>query len=253
MKKCFVVLFALLQLFVLVACESGMPPSEVITEETHMTIENVTGETVTAETTEAPETEEVVNDPMAPIAYFSFDELDRGRFVEEKSGARCSSVGTVTQAEGKNGKSAYFDGAGHLTVDIDHPTKNGAHSIAAWIKINTRRVTNESVIAGWGTYKQASDTRLLAYKGELCVSSYGKLATCPFPSDISSQWHHVAMTYSYDTYKLYLDGKLAASCSTGGIAMTDSRVYIGGFGINRLNFYGWIDDMYIFDRAISEA
>ena len=68
------------------------------------------------------------------------------------------------------------------------------------------------------------------------------------------QWHHVAATYDGATMSVYVDGNLDGSAPrTGSIQAGTSTVLIGARydGTNAGNFPGMIDELAIYDRALS--
>ncbi len=70
------------------------------------------------------------------------------------------------------------------------------------------------------------------------------------------QWHHVAATYDGSTMRLYVDGHLDASAPrTGTIQSGTSGLLIGARsdGTNASNFPGTIDELAVYNRAISPA
>jgi hypothetical protein len=66
-----------------------------------------------------------------------------------------------------------------------------------------------------------------------------------------NQWHHIAAVYDGTKMCLYVDGKLDASqTASGSLNVSATNVYIGG-GPSQ-SFNGLIDDVRIYDRAISK-
>ncbi|MBQ7170712.1 MAG: SMP-30/gluconolactonase/LRE family protein [Clostridia bacterium] len=202
----------------------------------------------TAAGTEAPEEA----DPYAPLYYFSFDRTDEtGRFLEDRSGRAATSRGKPVQSEGKNGKALSVNASSSLEFEGSAlPQGDRPHSIAVWVRAKSGTAA-ERVVAGWGTYSKLLDTRLLIYKGALCVSSYSVYTTAPVPDDLGETWHHLAITYASRRYRLYLDGVAVADVGTSGISVTGTTLCIGGFGKNGKYFDGELDDLYIFDRALT--
>ena len=69
-----------------------------------------------------------------------------------------------------------------------------------------------------------------------------------------SQWHHIIITSNGLTNKLYVDNKLEDIHS--GRIIGGNNIYIGTGEIDRptrLNFQGIIDDIRVYNRALSEA
>lgn len=70
---------------------------------------------------------------------------------------------------------------------------------------------------------------------------------------LNTDWHHGAATYDGETMKLYIDGVLKASESnSGALHSSTGDVYIGNQ--NSLNnFYGSVDEVFIYDIALTET
>ena len=65
-----------------------------------------------------------------------------------------------------------------------------------------------------------------------------------------NQWHHVVAMYDMTRLYLYVDGEPDASTdASGSLNVSDSNVYIGGSP--SASFNGLIDDVCIYDRALS--
>lgn len=193
-------------------------------------------------------------DKDSPIAYFSFDSLDgNGYFYNEVDGNAANSYGNPSQGEGKNGNSLSLNGSSYLSIKDDLPLGNSPHSVAVWTKLDHSVINyySENVIAGWGEYKHLSDTRLTMYLDQYCVSSYDVLAMYPTPHDADSEWYHLAMIYNGRGYTFYLNGvECRYVAASEGIDVQESFLYIGGF-YDRVKFAGQMDDLYVFDKAIS--
>ena len=70
---------------------------------------------------------------------------------------------------------------------------------------------------------------------------------------LDTDWHHVAMTYDGSMMKLYLDGLLRTyTANTGNLQSSAGDVYIGKeTPINP--FKGTIDEMLVYDRALTDS
>jgi len=95
--------------------------------------------------------------------------------------------------------------------------------------------------------------------GKLCFqipkTPWSHLLAAPDPVEVGA-WHHVAATYDNDTMRLYLDGREVASLQRGGpINPADSALCLGSYaqGHPRAFFQGALDEVRIWDRALSEA
>ncbi len=117
-------------------------------------------------------------------------------------------------------------------------------TIEAWIKPNI--VTSEQDIATWeGTQFFISNYDLRVGTGTAC----SPLAASAIPT--AGFWYHVVWTQNSGTFKIYINGIQGAtgSCSPN---ITSSAFYIGSLGgVAGYNFNGTIDDVKIYNRALS--
>lgn len=192
-----------------------------------------------------------------PISYFSFDKTDiNGNYYDEISGKAALSQGNVVQTDGKRGKALLFDGNSKLSLSTLLPTGNAEHSIAAWIKIDKNELTanGENVVAGWGEYTSLSDTRLMVYHKQFCVTSFNVYTMYPISNAFDDKWMHFALTYDGSRYVMYINGiKTRTVAASNGINIKNSPLYIGGFSSNSLGFVGAIDQLYVFDKSLNET
>ncbi|MFO1204702.1 MAG: LamG-like jellyroll fold domain-containing protein [Burkholderiales bacterium] len=70
----------------------------------------------------------------------------------------------------------------------------------------------------------------------------------------ANTWTHLASTYDGSTQKLYVNGQLAGSRpQTGTIAVSNGKLRIGGNSIWGEYFTGQIDEVRIYNRALTQA
>ncbi|MBR5532786.1 MAG: T9SS type A sorting domain-containing protein [Bacteroidales bacterium] len=72
------------------------------------------------------------------------------------------------------------------------------------------------------------------------------------------QWTHVAITLETDnTEKMYFNGRLVASTKDYNVSNNGQRnngdVYIGGAGVYKAGFTGWVDDFQVWDRVLTDS
>jgi hypothetical protein len=72
------------------------------------------------------------------------------------------------------------------------------------------------------------------------------------------QWAHVAATFDRGEMKLYVDGKIEAEKRSSKVTQTSlgeygkDDIYIGALWNDRYNFRGTIDEVRIYNRALSQ-
>ncbi len=69
----------------------------------------------------------------------------------------------------------------------------------------------------------------------------------------ANQWSHVALTYDGTTMRLYVNGSQATTTNTSGtIVSGNNPLYIGGTSLGEV-FNGRIDEVRLYNRALSAA
>jgi hypothetical protein len=126
---------------------------------------------------------------------------------------------------------------------------NTAHTVAAWVKVISLP-SNRAWILLLGNEGTGSHHWLINSLGvtQLGVWNGGQVnPTLPL-----GEWKHIAVTFDGATLAGYVDGMLAGS----GAAIFDLEgmpLTIGGPHIGENNFNGMVDDVRIYDRALTAA
>lgn len=170
-------------------------------------------------------------------------------------GSGCVKPNTVA---GKIGKAGEFDGVDDLVQIPDQSTKFAVNSgtIALWIN----HAASQSGGKGWVSF---SDGRPRFYSSSDSVQIYWSGATgFPAGPEYSSAfgysnnaWHHVVFLWNAaaSTYSIYLDGILKESKTNITFsALTTGAEEFGRYGSSNY-FNGQMDDVRIYNRALSTA
>ena len=210
--------------------------------------------------TSVPVTVTVANTGAGPVAAYSFNE-GSGVTLTDVSGS--GNHGTVSQAAwtsaGKYGGALTFDGVNDYvgipdSASLDLTT---GMTLEAWVR--------PTATSGWRTI-------MLKESGgvELAYSMYGASGTNR-PSGWTrtsgsstsvtgttaialNTWTHLAVTYDGATRRIYINGVLnATNAASGAIAATPDPLKIGGNAVWGEYFAGQIDEMRIYNRALTQA
>jgi hypothetical protein len=143
-------------------------------------------------------------------------------------------------------------GGDHATVpDSDSLDITDAITIQAWIKPGAGKSTQYVLYKG-GSF-------IFPYTTDawqtLSVSLSG-LTSKSIPYNKIDEWHHVTMTYdsslASDNLKIYIDGELAGSWDqTGQIATSSNVLNLGREYYQGYGFKGYLDEVIIYNRALS--
>jgi hypothetical protein len=198
------------------------------------------------------------------VAYYPFN----GNANDESGNSNNGTVSgaTLTQDRFGNPNSAYnFDGVSNYIAVPDSPTLDitGPITIAAWIKPTVASgnyvVTKGDPTVGGFVYDldiyPGSVRSLFHYQGGGSATRGATGAT----SIVSGVWQHVAVTWDGATVTVYYDGQPDGTgpfnINTDGPIRTSNmdleigRYFYGG----QLCFAGAIDEVYIYNRALSAS
>ena len=171
--------------------------------------------------------------------------------------------GDATYTGDKVGQAFSFDGAGDLVevaansnLDI---SDNSPFSIDAWIKIASFSETYMQIVDRGNAYSGPGYS--FGLENEYVIFQYGVIeghTTGSTPLSLD-RWYHIAVTFDGVQGNIFVDGqldgtKVVAATSTNNVA---SALNIGGRNgpgePNRWYFSGLIDEVEIFNRALSAA
>ena len=207
------------------------------------------------------------------VAYYSFDEGE-GNVLHDDSGN--SNDGTIYGAkwvEGKYGKALSFDGINdyvEVPDDSDLDITN-AITLEAWINpaISPQEGGAPILAKGYGSGGEVyavdtefgNDLRFFIWN-PLKVIAYTCVVGNWFSSDKVNKWRYVTATYdtSKGVVKIYENGNIIKTCTnfpTSSMKTNDHIVSIGSRESSKtsgydLNFNGIIDEVRIYNRALTE-
>src|SRR3989339_414710 len=198
---------------------------------------------------------------IPPVSEWQFEE-GAGSTAADTSGN--SNTGTLYNSpqwvEGAVGNYAIaFDGLNTYVSVPDNTTLDITTSITleSWVKTDvittdggsTRRVIEK------GVYSLAASDQLYF---KVNISGTSRTITKSWTSSDIGHWHHIVGTYDSaggtNNLKLYQDGELVASATYTGIIDTNNNVLtIGRQGSTTGRFDGVIDEVRIYNRAITAS
>jgi hypothetical protein len=189
------------------------------------------------------------------VAAYGFNE-GSGTVVNDVSGH--GNNGTISGAtwttSGKYGNALSFNGTNAL-VTINNAASlqlTSAMTLEAWVYPTTVDSAWRDVIyKGNDNYYlegTSNNSSRPAMGGTFVGDLYG---TSPLTANT---WSHLAATYDGATMRLYVNGvQVASRAQTGVIATSTNPLQIGGDSIYGQHFAGRIDEVRIYNRALSAA
>ncbi len=141
-----------------------------------------------------------------------------------------------------------LDGAGDTVMLGSDPLFDwtGAFSAAFWMKVEAWQESWDTVLKKESVFSfernQASEELVFYHWPNFHSTTVGVAA---------NGWHHIAATFDGLEQNIYLDGKLVSTVeNTGEMNINSDPVYIGSNGSSRY-FNGLVDDVRIYDVALS--
>jgi len=197
--------------------------------------------------------------PPGLVGYWTFDE-GQGQTAFDSSGNGLDGTlnGDPQWVAGQLGGALDFDGSGDF-VEIPHDpllSITDAITIAAWTNMRATASGEMAIVSkgGWG----ANDLpyELTETAGDVIFWQFydneGR-DTCSPDSPPVGEWHHICATYDGAVFKCYIDGELGEEWEyAGAMPENTASVTIGRRSRGGTFFNGMIDDVAIYNRALSE-
>ena len=162
---------------------------------------------------------------------------------------------------GNENRSYWFNGASSsILIDSAHglPSGNHAKSMSIWFKSGDFSPSGLMILAGFGSRaaKLGSCFQIGHFSAGWRINGYGDnydwRTGIVKPDYLDTLWHHCAVTYDGSATKVYFDGALKASTSKFLFVTDTERIVIGKeIDLSGWNFKGCLDDIIIYDRALS--
>jgi hypothetical protein len=195
------------------------------------------------------------------VAAYGFDE-GSGTSASDASGKghTAAITGASWAAQGRFGTALQFDGADDRVSVADSNALDVASrfTLEAWV--------NPTVLTGWRTVMLKESPDGLAYAlyandnapkpaAYARIAGEGASRTTSGPSPLPvNTWTHLAATYDGTTLRMFVNGAQAGSVpATGTLLQTTNPLSIGGNLVWGEYFEGLIDEVRIYNRALTAA
>ena len=194
------------------------------------------------------------------VLYLSFDE-GAGSVAKDSStfGNDCTLNGNPIWIDGKFGKALEFDGAtwGEL-ADSDSLDLTGAMTIEAWVKMYGGGEGTQSAVEKGSAWIDGEYNLAALYSNGTILQMKDLPEECNDDNIGSSiqdnNWHFLVGMWDGGTIKLYIDGNLDAEMPCAGALLTnDEPLFIGARGGTERFLIGALDEIKIYNYALSEA
>jgi chitodextrinase len=192
------------------------------------------------------------------VAAYSFNE-GAGTTIADSSGTgnNGSSTNTTWTASGKYGNALIFNGSNALVTIPDSASLHltSAMTLEVWVNPSTvNSVWRDVIYKGNDNYylEGTSDTSSVpAVGGTFGAANANVFGTTALAANT---WTHLAATYDAATLRLYVNGtQVSSSPRTGNLATSTNPLQIGGDSLYGQNFSGIIDEVRIYNVALTQA
>ncbi|HTL56951.1 MAG TPA: LamG-like jellyroll fold domain-containing protein [Candidatus Limnocylindrales bacterium] len=186
-----------------------------------------------------------------------------GNALDEIGGNTGSIVNGTGFSQGEVGGAFDFDGIDQLIRIPDAPALNppAALTLEAWVFIRVFSHESVAIIGKDDPYSplrqyligMGNKTGHWAFRAH--VGTPGNYSNFDGHTALTNYtWYHVAMTYDGSALKLFVNGNLDGSLPvTGPITVSDMPLLIGGHAEGPWNFNGVVDEVSLYNRALSSS
>jgi hypothetical protein len=192
------------------------------------------------------------------VAAYNFDEAAGPTIADRSGNGHTGTIAGATWVAGRTGGALSFDGVNDWVTVNDAPALSltTAMTLEAWVMPST--------VVDWQTVILKESSAGLAYSlyssnlsgtasGYARIGGADRDATAPTRLPVNV-WSHLAATYDGTALRLYVNGALVATRAiTGAVTTSALPLRFGGNASWGEFFNGGIDDIRIYNRALSQS
>ena len=215
-------------------------------------------------------TASIVTDVKFYEGFNEYFDVSRIKYISEGV-TYVSGIPTTTGQQKALGLAAKFNGAGYIESNLDgFYDRDHDYAISFFISSSNITGSNQLVLT------KASSSLVASYPFRIEVSSSKQLiftaagsttfkAQITSSTAVSSSWTHVVCQKTGSSIEMYINGTLQSSTTNSLLSVYDSPftasaridngdpLKIGGYSINSSNLQGLIDEVRIFNKALSTS
>lgn len=194
------------------------------------------------------------------VGWWSFETIEAGNQVLDSSGYDNHGTvngATLVPAAGLEqlGNALSFNGVSDYVTVADSASLDftGAFSMSYWVKFNSV-ATEQWLVSKGGGWNRAGFFSTIYSSGNLRFGMGNGAAevTADNGGFTTDTWYHIVMTYDGTTMRAYSNGILLPNTNTNSYSYgNDFPVSIGRSDNNNIPFNGLLDEVRIYERALS--
>jgi fibronectin type 3 domain-containing protein len=192
------------------------------------------------------------------VAAYGFDE-GSGSGVTDASGNgnNGTTASTTWASSGKYGKALQFNGTSSLVTIADAASLHlsSGMTLEAWVNPSTVNANWRDVIYKGNDNFYLSATSTNSSRPDAGMIAGGTYADAFGPAKLpANTWSYLTETYDGSTLRLYVNGtQVASTAHTGSIATSTNPLQIGGDSIYGQHFAGLIDEVRVYNTALTAS
>ena len=197
--------------------------------------------------------------PAGLVAAYSFDEGNGGTLYDASGNGNDGTLsGPVWTGTGRHGGALSFDGANDLVTIPDATSLDltTGLTLEAWVnptQLGPWRTVVFKERTGGMNYALYANDGAARPRGQVWLANAEQNAIGAAAVAVGA-WTHLATTYDGATLRLYVNGtQVATRAITGALANTNGALRIGGNAIWGEYYAGQIDDVRVYQRALTPA
>ena len=193
---------------------------------------------------------EVVSEP---IAHWKFDDGSGSTATDSAGTNNGTLIGDPTWTAGQIGGALSFDGDGDYVEFTSIAALQGDNLTAqAWVCVDESAGLWTPVIMQHDLYSNGYYLYIINNRPSFQIIEGSSFAQAASVEELNpDQWYHIAATNDGSILKMYVDGRLKGSGASAGMTGVNYDAYIGCDPVSPLYYIGLIDDVRIYDRALS--
>lgn len=198
---------------------------------------------------------ELYNSKKSPIVIYDFENS-----LVDSSGNNYNlqSIGSTPTYSlfASNDYAINFDGSTWLElINSFNNSTYKASTISMWVKSSTITTTLQicfqGASIGFGSYIQGNSGKMLGFFGGNSANAYVSTG-----SITDGNWHHIVIKNNSNKTVMYVDGVFNGSKLESmyhGTGASNNKFYLGKSNLNTYNFTGSLNEIYLYDRLLSEC
>jgi len=179
------------------------------------------------------------------VAYYPFDDTPNDQSGNNRNGQITGNLQSTRDRSGNINSAYSFDGSSYLTIPFDQPFVFKDFTYSVWVQTDFPE-------RGWQTILTTNDNEnqyLSTRQSQAAI--WGRCGNDNRHGTITSDWHHLVWSVRDDTYFIYIDGVKVGTNSSCNDSVIVQNLYIGAENDGKYPFYGAIDEVQIYNRALN--